>query len=331
LQIDYNRVRAGQMGLDVDQASKSVSTGTLSSRFTQPVYWLDKTSGNAYQVQVEYPQFKMNSPEQIEQIPIDNKNEQSIYLRDIADWKKVNTIGEYDRLNQQRYITVTANLHRKDLGQAVDDVKKAIHDVGQIPTGMKIYLRGQSELLDQTLSELSTGLMLAIVVIFLLLSVNFQSFKLSVSILSIIPAVIGGSFLLLLLTEKTLNIQSFMGSIMAIGVAVANAILLVTNAEALRKQNTSINVGLEAAKNRLRPILMTTLAMIAGMIPVAIGFGEGGEQSAPLGVAVIGGLILSTITTLLILPLIYNRVAGRKQFVSASLDPYDEASKNYGN
>lgn len=330
LQIDYSRVRAGQMGLDIDQASKSVSTGTLSSRFTQPVYWLDKASGNAYQVQVEYPQFKMNSPEQIEQIPIENKNDQNIYLRDIAEWKKLNTVGEYDRLNQQRYITVTANLHRKDLGKAVDDVKKAIQNVGQVPAGMKIYMRGQSELLDQTLTELSSGLLLAIVVIFLLLAVNFQSFKLSVSILSIIPAVIGGSFLLLLITNKTLNIQSFMGSIMAIGVAVANAILLVTNAESLRKQNLNINVGLEAAKNRLRPILMTTLAMIAGMIPMAIGFGEGGEQSAPLGVAVIGGLILSTITTLLILPLIYNRLAGRKQFVSLSLDPYDEQSKNYG-
>ena len=331
LQIDYDRLRTGQMGLTVDQAAKSVLAGTSSSRLTQPVYWLDKTSGNAYQVQVEYPQFKMNNPEQIEQIPVDRKGDQNTYLRDIADWKKTNTVGEYDRLNQQRYITVTANIHKQDLGAAVKEVKKVLHNIGETPRGMKIYLRGQAELLDQTLNELSTGLLLAIVIIFLLLAANFQSFHLSLAILSIIPAVIAGSFLLLLVTGRTLNIQSFMGSIMAIGVAVANAILLVTNAELLRKQNAlNFNIGLEASKNRIRPILMTSLAMIAGMVPMAIGFGEGGDQTSPLGVAVIGGLIFSTITTLLVLPIIYNGIKGNKAFASASLDPYDEGSPNFG-
>ncbi len=329
LQINYDRVRSGQLGLNVDDAAKSLLIGTSSSRLTQPIYWLDKTSGNAYQVQVEFPQYRMNSPEQIEQIPVDNKDNQNIYLRDVADWKKINTIGEYDRLNQQRYITVTANLHNKDLGTAVKEVRKVLHGIAEIPQGMKISLRGQAELLDQTLSELSTGLLVAIVVIFLLLAANFQSFRLSIAVLSVVPAVIAGSILLLLLTGKTLNIQSFMGSIMAIGVAVANAILLVTRAESLRKQNTTINVGLEASKNRLRPILMTSFAMIAGMIPMAIGFGDGGDQIAPLGIAVIGGLIFSTFGTLLILPIIYNRLTGDKQFVSASLDPYDEGSRNF--
>ncbi len=330
LQIDYDRVRTGQMGLTVDQAAKSVLAGTSSSRLTQPVYWLDKTSGNAYQVQVEYPQFRMNSPEQVEQIPVDSKGDQNIYLRDIADWKKTNTVGEYDRINQQRYITVSANIHKQDLGTAVKEVKSLLRNIGEMPPGMKIYMRGQAELLDQTLNELSTGLLLAIVIIFLLLAANFQSFNLSLAILSTIPAVIAGSFLLLLLTGKTLNIQSFMGSIMAIGVAVANSILLVTNAEFLRKQNTSnLNVGLEASKNRIRPILMTSLAMIAGMVPMAIGFGEGAEQIAPLGISVIGGLIFSTITTLLVLPIMYNSIIGNKQFVSASLDPDDKASINF--
>src|SRR5258708_3219585 len=288
LQIDYDRLRTGQLGLTVDEAAKSVLTGTSSSRLTQPVYWLDKTSGTAYQVQVEYPQFKMNSPDQVEQIPIDKKENQNTYLRDIADWKKTNTVGEYDRLNQQRYITVTANIHKKDLGSALDEIKKGIHSIKDLPTGMTIYLRGQADLLDKTFSELSTGLFLAMVVIFLLLAANFQSFKLSFSILSTIPAVIAGSFLLLLITGKTLNIQSFMGSIMAIGVAVANAILLITNAEVLRKRDhTNSNIGLEAAKNRLRPILMTSLAMIPGLIPMAIEFGKGGDQPAPLGIAVI--------------------------------------------
>jgi multidrug efflux pump subunit AcrB len=331
LQIDYDRPRTGQMGLTIDQAAKSVLAGTSSSRLTQPVYWLDKTSGNAYQVQVEYPQFRMNSPEQIEEIPVDNKEGKNIYLRDISDWKKTNTVGEYDRLNQQRYITVTANIHHQDLGSAVDDIKKALQAMGETPPGMKIYLRGQAELLHQTLSELSTGLLLAMVIIFLLLAAHFQSFSLSLAILTTIPAVIGGSLLLLLVTGMTLNIQSFMGSIMAIGVAVANAILLITNAESLRKENVlNLNIGLEAAKNRIRPILMTSLAMIAGMIPMAIGFGEGGDQTSPLGVAVIGGLIFSMFTTLLVLPIIYNRVKGNTPFASASLDPYDEGSKSFG-
>lgn len=332
LQINYDRVRSGQLGLTVEHATKSVVAGTYSSRLTQPVYWLDNSSGNAYQVQVEYPQFRMNSAEQIEQIPIDQINGQNIYLRDIAEWKKMNTVGEYDRINQQRYITVTANLHDKDPGSAFNEIEKAIDKLEAIPQGMKIYLRGQAQLLSQTLNQLSTGLLLAIAVIFLLMAANFQSFTLSLTLIFMIPSVVCGSLLLLLLTGHTLNIQSFMGSIMAIGVSIANAILFITNAESLRKQSGPYaDIGLEAARNRLRPILMTSLAMIAGMVPMAIGLGEAGEQTAPLGVAVIGGLLFSTLTILFILPLVYDRVKGSKQYVSASLDPEDEASKNFGN
>ncbi|MBL7690708.1 MAG: efflux RND transporter permease subunit [Flavipsychrobacter sp.] len=329
IQIGYDRVRTGQMGLTVEQATKSVVASTSSSRLTTPVYWLDKSSGTSYQVQVEYPQFRMNSPEQIEQIPVSG-NGKNIYLRDIADWKRTNTVGEYDRINQQRYIPVTANLYEKDLGAAVKDVNKAIQNIGEIPKEIKIYQRGQTTLLEQTLNELSTGLLLAVIVIFLLLAANFQSFKISFSIIAVIPAVICGSFLFLLMTGKTINIQSFMGCIMAIGVAIANAILLVTNAETLRKQdNSGLNIGLQAAQNRLRPILMTSIAMIAGMIPMAIGIGEGGRQTAPLAIAVIGGLFFSTITTLLFLPVVYSRFIGKRKYSSVSLDPDDNASKYY--
>ncbi len=330
LQINYDRIRTGQMGLTVDEASRSLTTGTYSSRLTQPVYWLDKTTGTAYQAQVEYPQFKMNNADQVEQIPVSAKNGNQIFLRDIAEWKKNLTPGEYDRINQQRFITVTANLNQKDLGAAIKDVNEKIKSIGDLPPGIKIYLRGQSVLLDQTLFELSTGLLLAIIVIFLMLAANFQSFKLSLKVLSVVPAVIAGSWLLLVICGKTLNIQSFMGSIMAIGVAVSNAILLVSNAEQLRKEAAIYpNYGLTAAKSRLRPILMTTFAMIAGMIPMALGIGEGGEQTSPLGIAVIGGLILSTTTSLFIVPGIYHTIIGTKQYVSGSLDPDDELSKFY--
>lgn len=331
MQINYDRVRMGQMGLSIEQAGKSVTAAVSSSRFTQPVYWLDKAAGNGYQVQVEYPQYIMNSPEQVEQIPVSQSGGTNVLLRDIADWKKTNTVGEYDRINQQRFITVTANLHKKDLGTAVKATNQAIKSLGQLPTGMKIFLRGQAELLDQTLGELSTGLLLAIAVIFLMLAAYFQSFRLSFIVLSAIPGVVTGSFILLHLTGHSLNIQSFMGCIMAIGVAVANIILLVTNAETIRMQNQQqVNIGLEAAKNRLRPILMTSLAMIAGMIPMAIGLGEGGQQTAPLGIAVIGGLIFSTLITLLLIPIIYNAWIANKKYTSVSLDPEDTQSKYYG-
>lgn len=330
LQINYDRVRTGQMNLTVDEASKSLTVGTYSSRLTQPIYWLDKSSGNAYQVQVEYPQFKMNSADQVEQIPVSSKNGNEIFLRDIADWKRTTTPGEYDRVNQQRIITVTANLHNMDLGKAMKDVNQKLAKIDSLPTGMKIYARGQSSLLDQSLSELTIGLLLAVIVIFLMLAANFQSFKISLAVLSIVPAVAAGSWLLLLISGKTLNIQSFMGSIMAIGVAVSNSILLVSNAEQLRKQGTTIqNFGLEAAANRLRPILMTSFAMIAGMIPMAIGLGSGGAQISPLGIAVIGGMLFSIPTSLIVVPQVYQWLAGSKKYESVSLDPDDDTSKFY--
>lgn len=328
IKIDIDRVKAGQLGLTVDQISKSTVAATSSSRFTQPNYWLDKTTGTAYQVQVEFPQYKMNTPEQLEIIPLTNNAANPIFLRDVASWKKVNSLGEYDRINQQRYITITANIHDKDLGTTVKQVNKEIASLGQLPTGVKISLRGQADLLTQTMRELQSGLLIAIVVIFMLLAISFQSFRLSLTILSVIPAVVAGSLLLLFITGKTLNIESYMGIIMAVGVAVANAILFITNAQQFKKQNNDAAFSI-GASNRLRPILMTSLAMIAGMIPMAIGFGEGGSQTAPLGVAVIGGLIFSAISTLIFLPLIYQQLQGKKAYQNNSLDPGDINSKYY--
>ncbi len=330
LQINYDRIRAGQMGITVDQAGRSVVEGTSSSRLTQPVYWLDKPSGNAYQVQLEYPQFVMNSPEQIDQLPIGKTGDNTIYLRDIAELKKGTSVGEYDRINQQRFITLTANIYKHDLGSAVTDVNTAIHQLGELPQGVKVYLRGQSDVLNQTTNELSTGLLLAIVVIALMLTAYFQSFRLSLTILSVFPCVLAGSMLLLWATGNTLNIQSFMGCIMAIGVAVSNSILLVVNAEAVRAgQNNVVMIGAQAAANRLRPIVMTSFAMIAGMIPMSLGLGESGKQTAPLGIAVIGGLLFSTFITLWLVPLVYDLVMGNKKTPNISLDPNDENSIYY--
>lgn len=328
LKLEFDRVKSGQLGLTISEISKSLVAATSSSRFTQPNYWLDKNTGTAYQVQVEYPQYLMNSPEEVEMIPVANDSNKKVYLGDVSSWSRTHSPGEYDRLNQQRFITLTANIHEMDLGNALETIRQSIDDLGELPTGVRILIRGQSELLDQTLSELQLGLLVALTVIFLMLAANFQSFKVSLATLSIIPAVLMGSVLALLLVGHTLNIQSYMGSIMAVGVAVANAILFVTNAEDLRKSG-DINAHLNAASNRIRPIMMTSFAMIAGMTPMAFGLGEGGDQIAPLGVAVIGGLLFSMISTLLFLPHIYRGMVGRHTFTSVSLNPNDNHSNYY--
>jgi len=198
-----------------------------------------------------------------------------------------------------------------------------------LPTGSKILLRGQPILLDETIKSLQFGILIAIVVVFLMLSIYFQSFRVAIISLSVIPAVIAGALFLLLITRQTLNIQSYIGIIMAIGVSISNAILLITNAEYHRRIADSKTPNLTAAFNRLRPILMTSMAMIAGMIPMAVGIGNESGQTAPLGIAVIGGLLFSSVAILLFLPHVYQWGIGKKPYVFVSLDPDDTNSKNY--
>ena len=190
-------------------------------------------------------------------------------------------------------------------------------------------MRGQVPAFEETLSGLRTGLLLSVVVIFLLLAANFQSFRLAIAVISPVPAVICGVLLILLITGTTLNVQSFMGAIMAIGISVANAILLVTVAEAARRDGASAHEAcLEGARGRLRAILMTALAMIAGMIPMALGTGER-AQTAPLGRAVIGGLAFATLATLIVLPAVYTLLQQRVRSQSPTLDPDDPLSTHY--
>jgi multidrug efflux pump subunit AcrB len=183
--------------------------------------------------------------------------------------------------------------------------------------------------MQQTFRSLALGLVVAVLAIFLLLAANFQSMKLALVAVSTAPAVICGVILMLLATGTTLNLQSFMGAIMALGVSVANSILLVTFAEHHRRHSaeTSNESAIFGGRSRLRPILMTSIAMIAGMIPMALALGEGGHQTAPLGRAVIGGLAASTVATLLILPAIFSLVQERASRASASLDVTDEHSQ----
>jgi len=184
--------------------------------------------------------------------------------------------------------------------------------------------------MEQVLSGLGSGLLMAIIIIFLLLAANFQSLRMSLVVVSTVPAVLAGVVIALWLSGTTLNIQSFMGAIMAVGVAVANAILLVTFAERSRLAGASASdAAVEGARSRLRPILMTSAAMIAGMVPMALALGEGGEQTAPLGRAVIGGLAAATLATLLVLPSVFAIVQRRSPVQSPSLDPEDPESAHY--
>ncbi|MGC3943411.1 MAG: efflux RND transporter permease subunit [Chryseolinea sp.] len=331
LKIDMDRERAGQMGVTATQVSRSLVAATSSSRFTDKNLWLDNSKGLAYQVQIQIPEFEMTSVDDIKNIPLQS-GQQRPTLNDVARFSEEAGPGQYDRSGPNRLVTITANLHRVDLGTASKAVSKAIAEAGQPPRGLLVEFKGQVKLLDDTLSSLQGGLGIAIVIIFLLLAANFQSFKLSLAILSSVPAVLAGSLLMLLACGATLNLQSYMGMIMSVGVSVANAILMITNAENLRLElKDPKQAGILAAGSRIRPILMTSIAMIAGMIPMASGLGEGGDQVAPLGQAVIGGLIASTLVSLLILPGVFIMVQRRASYVSVSLDPEDAQSKFFNN
>lgn len=321
INISVDRFKLAQLGLDINTVSRSITDATSSSRFTDKNQWLDKRVAYTYQVQVQVPEYIMNSVEQLQAIPL-VKGQPRPVLSDVASLTYDTLPGEYDRSGPRRFVTVSANIYKKDLGAATSAVQKAIDEIGTPPVGTIVQMRGMSSLLTQTLGSLQSGLLAAIVVILLLLAANYQSFGLSLSVLSTVPAVLLGSMLLLLATGATLNLQSYMGIIMSVGVSVANAILIVTNAEALRiEYKDPFKAASVAASIRLRPILMTSLAMIAGMIPMASGLGEAGDQSAPLGRAVIGGLIFSTFAALLIVPLVYGWVQQKKPFTSPSLLP----------
>ncbi len=329
IDVTIDRTRASQLGTDVSTISRSLIASTSSSRFTEKNVWIDPKSGQSYSVQVQIPENQMSSVDDIREIPVSPNTNRPV-LGDVATIQKGVTYGENDNLGAIPVLSVTANLNDMDLGTAAHDVQNAINSLGELPRGLTVKLQGLSEVLIDTLDSLQTGLLTAIVVIFLMLAANFQSFKVSLVVLCTVPAVLVGSLVLLMLTGSTLNLQSYMGMIMSVGVSISNAVLLVTNAEELRLKNgNALQAAREAASVRLRPILMTSVAMVVGMIPMASGLGEGGSQAAPLGRAVIGGLIASTFAALFILPLVFAWVQEKTTTESVSLDPEDKNSKFY--
>ncbi|WP_413666478.1 efflux RND transporter permease subunit [Mucilaginibacter sp. Mucisp86] len=326
IHINIDRDKVMQMGLTMTQVSNCITQATSSSRFTDKILWLDQTNANSYNVQVEIPQPDMGSLDDLAEVPI-FKNSARPVLGDVCTFNMQPIVGEYDRKGATRYLSIIANIYNKDLGSASAAVNKILKNSNTPPRGISVEVRGLTVLLDQTLASLQSGLLITIIVLLLMLSANYQSFRLGFTVITAIPGVLVGSLLILLATGSSLNLQSYMGIIMSVGVSVSNAILLISNAEEIRKSGKdAMESAIEAMELRLRPILMTTIAMIAGMIPMATGLGEAGGQTAPLGRAVIGGLIASTFVSLFILPVIFYLVQRKSTTNSVSLDPDDKLS-----
>ncbi|RYD88336.1 MAG: efflux RND transporter permease subunit, partial [Sphingobacteriales bacterium] len=331
IKVEVDRQRAAQLGVDMNDISRSLIASTSSSRYTEKNIWIDEKSGYSYSVQIQVPEAKMSSINDIGETPILRNSDRPV-LSDVATITPGTTYGENDNLGAMPVLSVTANLNNHDLGSASKDVQKAINNLGDLPRGLNVEMIGLTQTLGDTMSSLENGLIVAILVIFLMLAANFQSFKVSGVVLVTVPAVILGSLSLLIICGSTLNLQSYMGMIMSVGVSISNAVLLITNAEQLRKHNgNALQSAREAAALRMRPIVMTALAMVVGMIPMASGLGEAGDQSSPLGRAVVGGLIASTFAALFILPLAFAWGQGNATTQSVSLDPEDEESKFYIN
>ncbi len=323
--VKVDRVRASELGLTTAEITRSLIPAIYSSRFSKQIWWMDK-SGHSYQIQVQYPSHEMTSLSDVETIPLlSNKNEWAPFLRDVASVRFGTMVGEYDRYNLKRMISITTNIAGGDLGKAARDVNLAIERAGHRPRGVSVFLRGQVPTLQNTLAALASGLVLAILAILLMLIGYFQRVRLALAVVSVIPAIMLGVVLSIQVTGITLNVQSFMGCIMSIGIGVANAILIVSFSEQHRLTGVSAEVAAKhGCTSRLRPVLMTSIAMIAGMVPMACGMAEGGERTAPLGIAVIGGLLFSTTVVLIILPLIFGVLQAKGTTISPTMLPDDQ-------
>ena len=330
LEVNIDREKAGLMGVRLADAARSVVEATGSSRFILANYWADPKTGVAFQVQVQVPPAQTRSAEDLRNLPVGATGQQPVLLRSIATLKESTAVAQFDRYNMQRLATLTANYAGTDLGHLSARIDEAIAAAGKPPAKVKVDQRGQVPPLRELLNGLGAGLGIALVIVALLLAAHFQSARLAAIVLASLAVVLAGVVAGLLATGSTLNIESFIGAIMAVGVAVANSILLLTAAEEARRGGaTAEAAALTAGATRLRAILMTSLAMLAGMIPMALGWSEAGSQTAPLGRAVMGGLIFGTFATLTVVPAAYAWVMGAAGRASLSVDPDDPQSPHY--
>ena len=267
----------------------------------------------------------MVSPLDVETLPLSQiTNDVTLMVRDVANVKVGNTPGQIDRISSQRYISISANVEDVDLGTASILVQQAVKDAGTPPAGVLIDTRGQTGTMNQMFTSLGIGLSIAVCVILVMLTAYFQSPRLALTSIGAVPGVITGVVTALVLTKTTLNIESFMGSIMCIGVSVSNSVMMITFMNDRWKDGLTVTeAAVQGAAGRLRPIIMTACAMTTGMLPMALALEEGSQMQAPLGRAVIGGLLASTACTLLVLPAVFSILLGNRKPISVSIDPDD--------
>jgi multidrug efflux pump subunit AcrB len=316
IRVNVDRVKALQLGLDQRSVAANLLTSLSTNQLLQPNYWLDPKNGVSYYVLEQVPQHMVDSVQALGSTPLtgassDHTAPSAQLLSNVATFSQTVEPAEVNHYDIQRVVDVNCGVEGRDLGSASAAVQHAIDQLGELPPGMGITIRGQSQAMHESFSALEEGIVLAIILVYLLMVVNFQSWFEPFVIMMAVPGALAGVLWMLALTGTTINVESLMGAIMAVGVGVANGNLIVIFANELREQGyTPVAAAIEAARTRLRPVLMTALAMILGMLPMALALGEGGEQNASLGRAVIGGLVVATLMTLFVVPAVYS-VFGR--------------------
>ena len=324
IRLNADRVRASQLGISERDIANSLLVTLTSSSLVSPSFYLNPENNVNYSVAVKTPLEELTSIDDLlltpitplsgsihrnqVAMPLDLPHARNQRLGNLANLSSSTVLNSISHDNVQRVLNVTANIESRDLGSVVSDIRKTIASLQDLPVGMKISLRGQGEVMNEAFGNLGLGLIVAVFLVYLLMVILFQSWVDPFIVMIAVPGALVGILWTLLLTGTTINVNSFMGSIMAVGIAASNSILLVSFANEIRleKKMTALQAALEAGRTRLRPVIMTAFAMILGMLPAALALGEGGEQNAPLGRAVIGGLIVATGVTLFIVPVIYS-------------------------
>ena len=310
--FNVDRSKAAGFGLTEQNVANSLLLSLSGSSQVQPAYWLDPKVGIEYLINVRAPEYEMDSVQQLNSIPIspttDPQAANSQIMANVATMQRVDVSPVYSHFDVIPVVDVYGNVDGRDLGSVLGDIKPIVdHARKDLPRGSKITIRGQAETMHTSYVGLGVGLVGAIALIYFLLVVNFQNWLDPFIIITALPAALAGVIWALFLCQTTLSVPALMGAIMSMGVATANSVLVVTFAkENLIRGMTPIAAGLEAGTGRIRPVLMTAMAMVIGMLPMSLGLGEGGEQNAPLGRAVIGGLAFATVATLFFVPIVFS-------------------------
>ena len=309
LHLEVDRTKAAESGFTQADVARSLLTSLSGSFQTQPTFWLNPQNGVQYNLVTQTPQYDIQSIQDLRNIPISGPGQkQPEILSDIADIQRSSELGVATHYNIRRTVDIYGSVQGRDLGGVARDLNKVIDTNRKfLARGSEVIVRGQIDTMSSSYIGLLAGLAGAIVLVYLLIVVNFQSWLDPFIIITALPAALAGIVLLLFVARTTVSVPALMGAIMCMGVATANSILVVSFAkERLAKHGNSLEAALEAGSTRFRPVLMTALAMIIGMVPMAMGLGEGGEQNAPLGRAVIGGLLCATVATLFFVPAVFS-------------------------